>query len=186
MCDKALQDWEPAQRAQAAPRQQAEQDTPSKPSDTGRAKYEDMGLDDDEITALMKLARGKNLDARHSPPKKNSDGKVLGDDYLNVQPRSKLTWSAFLQALDTKYPHPMVPSAKTTTVKHTVLEWQKDAPDDKIIIFTQFVQEGQVLGRMLQAEGFKFVYFFGELTAKQKAAAIATFQEKKEVKIMVR
>lgn len=144
-----------------------------------------MNLDEDQIRALMRLDRTKNLDARHTPPKKNKDGKTLGNDYLNVQPRAKLAWSAFLHALDAKYPQPMVPSAKTTTVKHTVLEWQKDAPDDKIIIFTQFIQEGQVLGRMLQAEGFKFVYFFGEMTAKQKARAIDIFHKKKEVKIMV-
>jgi hypothetical protein len=32
-----------------------------------------------------------------------------------------------------------LPSAKAIAVKAQILQWQRDAPDDKIIIFTQFL-----------------------------------------------
>ena len=35
-------------------------------------------------------------------------------------------------------PGEMLPSAKTIALKQQVLQWQEEAPDDKIIIFTQF------------------------------------------------
>ncbi|KAK8051006.1 hypothetical protein PG993_002391 [Apiospora rasikravindrae] len=177
LCEERLQDWEPVPSQQSSLRQEL--------FDQKRAKYEAMDLDDEEIEALLNRKQQKDLKARQGPAKKGRDGKSLGNDYLDIQPHLRISTSGFLRALDEKYPTPMVPSAKTTTVKHTVLEWQKNAPDDKIIIFTQFVQEGQILGRVLQAEGFSFVYFFGEMTANQRTAAIDTFHEKDEVKIMV-
>lgn len=53
------------------------------------------------------------------------------------------------------------------------------------LVFTQFVDTGAILGRMLCEEGIRFVQFWGELTMKQKDRAIETFFEIPEVKVMV-
>lgn len=39
----------------------------------------------------------------------------------------------FLQISDRKYDIPVTPSAKTVALKESILRWQLEAPDDKII-----------------------------------------------------
>lgn len=112
-------------------------------------------------------------------------GRALGNDLLNRQPSLKKSHTMFLRASDKKFPEPMVPSAKTTMVKSTILQWQAEAPDDKIIIFTQFLEESQILGRMLQTENISFLYFWGELNQKQKQKTLETFRENRDVKVLV-
>ncbi|KAK8079651.1 hypothetical protein PG997_007469 [Apiospora hydei] len=184
ICEAVLQHWRPVQDRESSSRGEAGQDKSSQPSKEMMARYKAAGLSPEQIKVLMDFEGQKRTEARQDSVKMGRDGKILGNDYLDIQPRTKGSTSAFLRALDAKYPEPMVPSAKTTTVKHTVLEWQRDEPDDKIIIFTQWLQEGQILGRMLQAEGFGFVYFFGEMSEKAKSAAKETFHKTKDVKIM--
>jgi SNF2 family DNA or RNA helicase len=87
----------------------------------------------------------------------------------------------FLRDRDQRYPEPMVPSAKTTMVKETVMEWVSEAPNDKIIIFTQFLEESQIIGRMLQAEGIHFAYYYGSLPAKKRDAVIQDLHTEKEL-----
>jgi SNF2 family DNA or RNA helicase len=113
------------------------------------------------------------------------DGKQLGRDTFNVQPRIKKSNSKFLWECDKKYPEPVVPSAKTAAVKDIVITWQAQAPEDKIIIFTQFIAMGTIIGRMLQAEGIPFLYFCGNMSQKQKAVAIDGFHKDQEVKVLV-
>ncbi|KAK8128624.1 hypothetical protein PG984_009732 [Apiospora sp. TS-2023a] len=186
ICGKALDDWNPEESHEAAPRQETEQDSPSEPSEAQLAAYAALGITPEDAKALKALQKQrKYFETRNDASKRGKDGRKLGDDFLDNQPRMKNSSTRFLQALDKSYPKPMVPSAKTTTVKHTILEWQKDAPDDKIIIFTQFLQEGQILGRMLQAEGFKFLYFFGEMSSKDKTTAVDIFHQNDDVKIMI-
>lgn len=113
------------------------------------------------------------------------DGRSLGDDYYDHKPPLKKEFTMFLRDSDLTYPEPMVPSAKTTVVKETILGWIAEAPDDKIIIFTQFLEESQIIGRMLQAEGLTFAYYFGDLSASKKDKVIHDFHEKKEIQILV-
>ncbi|KAI0593647.1 P-loop containing nucleoside triphosphate hydrolase protein [Biscogniauxia sp. FL1348] len=113
------------------------------------------------------------------------DGKRLGRDFLDVQVKLNKNTSTFLIECDKTYPKPIVPSAKTTAAMEAVLNWQADAPDDKIIIFTDFKMTGAILGRMLQAQGIHFLYFYGDMVAKQKHNAIQAFHDQKEVKVLI-
>lgn len=145
-----------------------------------------MNLTVKEYEDLMADKKQRDLDRASQPSDyEGKDGHKLGNDYLNNQPRLKHSDIPFLVALDEEYPKPMVHSAKTKQVMETVLEWQMDAPNDKIIIFVQFIQESMILGRMLQFEGIEFVYFNGQMLAKDKTAAIDVFHQKDEVKVMV-
>ena len=113
------------------------------------------------------------------------DGKRVGRDFLDIRIQLKRSTSTFLLDCDKTYPKPIVPSTKTTAAMEAILQWQADAPDDKIIIFTDFKMTGAILGRMLQAQRIHFLYFYGDMTGKQKHNAIQAFHDREEVKVLV-
>ncbi|KAI1171190.1 P-loop containing nucleoside triphosphate hydrolase protein [Nemania sp. FL0916] len=121
-------------------------------------------------------------------PLSGSGDKVIslqqpGCDVFKKHPKFHKLQSRFLRDCDTGRSKAVVPSAKTVAVKEAILEWQSEAPDDKIIVFTEFKMTGAVLGRMLEAENISFLYFFGDMTSVTKNNAIRGFHEKAEIKI---
>ncbi|KAI1259752.1 SNF2 family N-terminal domain-containing protein [Xylariaceae sp. FL1019] len=106
-----------------------------------------------------------------------------GRDYFRVHPKLSRSNSSFLRQSDRNH-GPVVPSAKTTAVKDEVLKWQAEAPDDKIIIFTDFKATGAIIGRMLCAENIKFLYFYGDMSNAAKERAKKAFYDDKELKVM--
>lgn len=108
-----------------------------------------------------------------------------GRDSFKQHPKLKRSQSKFLLQCDQAYPQPVVPSSKTVAVKQAILRWQSEAPDDKIIVFMEFKLTGAILGRMLEAEGIHFLYFFGDMTTVAKQNAIRGFHERKDIKVMV-
>ncbi|EXF86451.1 SNF2 family domain-containing protein [Colletotrichum fioriniae PJ7] len=113
--------------------------------------------------------------------------KVRGNDYYGYQQTfdSRSMVSHFLDISDSIPDVPVTPSAKMTACKETILRWQAEAPDDKIIVFTQFVLVGKILGRMLEAEDIPFVYLTGKQTKDQRVRAVKGFQENEEIKVLV-
>ncbi|KAL0930330.1 SNF2 family domain-containing protein [Colletotrichum truncatum] len=91
----------------------------------------------------------------------------------------------FLQISDKQTDQPVTPSAKMTALKETVLRWQAEAPDDKIVIFSQFNVVMKVVGRMLEAEGIPFNYLSGKQTTEQREKAVKDFQEEGTVKVLI-
>ncbi|KAI0518053.1 SNF2 family N-terminal domain-containing protein [Xylaria bambusicola] len=118
-------------------------------------------------------------------PSEVEDPGSEGRDILKKHPKLPKSQSMFLSQCDRAHPEPVVSSAKTTAVKAIILEWQSQAPDDKIIVFMEFKVTGAVLGRMLEAEGIPFLYFFGDMNSSSKEQAIKAFHEKKEVKVLI-
>jgi SNF2 family DNA or RNA helicase len=128
-----------------------------------------------------------------------------GSDWCGLQPLGDEESAQFLEECDKNINLAMAPSAKTVMVKDIILKWQSKAPADKIIgkscslqltrdaatdqydetVFTQWVMVGRILGRMLQQENIKFVYFFGEMSRLEKENNIKVFHEVDEVKVMV-
>ncbi|KAF9872347.1 SNF2 family domain-containing protein [Colletotrichum karsti] len=91
----------------------------------------------------------------------------------------------FLQISDKKTDIPVTPSAKMTALKETILRWQHEAPDDKIIVFSQFTIVMKIVGRMLEAENIPFAYLSGKHTTEQREKAVADFQEGDVVKVLI-
>jgi hypothetical protein len=129
----------------------------------------------------------------------------VGDDENWAQPklRDRSNW---IEDYDTNYPNKeLMASAKTIAVKNQIIIWQREAPDDKIIgrsppspkrtasvadrklpkVFVNWAKLACVIGRMLSEEGVPFLYYFGDLTPEQKAAAIPDFQNHAEIKVLV-
>ncbi|KAJ0166073.1 Helicase-like transcription factor CHR28 [Colletotrichum tanaceti] len=91
----------------------------------------------------------------------------------------------FLQLSDKRHDLPVTPSAKMTALKETVLRWQAEAPDDKIIIFSQFNVVMKIIGRMLESEGICFAYLSGKQNTEQRNKAVDEFQNGDEVKVLI-
>ncbi|EAA28286.2 hypothetical protein GE21DRAFT_6067 [Neurospora crassa] len=118
--------------------------------------------------------------------RKSKEGKHdLGDDFHGFQPMGDPKNATFLAEADRKHTVNMTPSAKTTRLKDIILEWQKDAPDDKIIVFTHWILLGRILGRVLQQEKIDFLYLFGGMGPTVREDQIKAFQTNPRIKVLV-
>ena len=98
----------------------------------------------------------------------------------------------------------VIPSAKLRGAMGQLCAWQRDAPDDKVIIFTQWRPYTIMLGSMLRTKRFGFVYFTvsqlsfaqttsavqltigqGDMSQKQRRKAIDDFYNDPSIKVMV-
>ncbi|KXH42679.1 SNF2 family domain-containing protein [Colletotrichum nymphaeae SA-01] len=142
----------------------------------------------DHLTTAVSLERLIGKMRPTSVLHSQSDGEeVRGNDYYGYQQTfdNRQMASHFLEISDSMPDVPVTPSAKMTACKETILRWQAEAPNDKIIVFTQFVLVGKILGRMLEAEGIPFVYLTGKQTKDQRVRAVKGFQEDEEIKVLV-
>ncbi|KAI9679232.1 MAG: hypothetical protein M1817_005251 [Caeruleum heppii] len=79
----------------------------------------------------------------------------------------------------------MLPSSKLVAVKSAILKWQREAPEDKIVIFTQFRLMIRILRKMCKAEGWGVVSYHGAMTLQARQKAVMRFTDVPEIKIMV-
>ncbi|KAK4196294.1 P-loop containing nucleoside triphosphate hydrolase protein [Triangularia verruculosa] len=112
-------------------------------------------------------------------------GRGRGDDVNGLQPTSSTKLESLLiQESDKKSADELTPSAKTIVLKNIIMDWRSRYPGDKMIIFTQFVDMGRIIGRILQKEDIPFLYFFGSMSQTQKYQAQEDFTKKEEIGIL--
>ncbi|UKZ82626.1 hypothetical protein TrVFT333_010419 [Trichoderma virens FT-333] len=117
-----------------------------------------------------------SLDKRYREPGRDSNNVIIRqDDDRN----GFFICSTFLQDV------PTVPSARLTATMAIALTWLHEAPDDKILIFTQFIGTAKILGYMLDTLGIGFVYYWGGLPGGQKRKALEAIKQNADVKVMV-
>jgi SNF2 family DNA or RNA helicase len=109
--------------------------------------------------------------------------KRLGDDICGYQPGSKA--SCAMGYLDENFPAHFPWTGKLIALRDILKEWHSKAPDDKIIIFTQFVQCARIIGRLLHMDQYQFAYYFGGLSGDARRKALEIFHERDDVKILV-
>ncbi|KKP06853.1 hypothetical protein THAR02_01050 [Trichoderma harzianum] len=80
---------------------------------------------------------------------------------------------------------PILPSTKLTAAMAVILTWLEEAPDDKILVFTQWTGAAKMLGLMLQTMNIGFVYFYGGLATPQRTRALEAIKNNKEIKVMI-
>ncbi|KAI0537582.1 P-loop containing nucleoside triphosphate hydrolase protein [Xylaria digitata] len=106
-----------------------------------------------------------------------------GDDSNGVQPRTS-DWSCrWLKNCDEK--GLITTSTKTKVAIEIVNKWQKEASNDKIVIFTEWIVTAKVLGRMLNRFGIKFVYYNGQISVKHRDENLKDFKGNADIKVMV-
>lgn len=84
-----------------------------------------------------------------------------GKDARGFRPTPALNQFCFTKWLERfdKREIGLLPSAKLVGTIDTVVEWTKQAPQDKIIVFSQFRHFQVMLGCVLEKEKLKFLYF---------------------------
>ncbi|PHH82172.1 hypothetical protein CDD82_6794 [Ophiocordyceps australis] len=81
----------------------------------------------------------------------------------------------------------LAPGTKLLTTMAVLMTWLLDHPEDKIIVFFQFVPTGMMLGCMLEQAGLQdsFLYYSGSMSQKERCEALDDFKSKAECKILV-
>ncbi|KFY43882.1 hypothetical protein V495_03733 [Pseudogymnoascus sp. VKM F-4514 (FW-929)] len=116
--------------------------------------------------STSKQPKGQN------PPKKN----------LNFKPHIKDSeWLQMVLEGSKK----LLPSSKAIALKSQILRWIHEAPDDKILIFTQFRMMTRIVGLICEKEGWGHVFFTGDMNMKQRTHSVEKFHTDKKVKIMI-
>ncbi|KAF1939035.1 hypothetical protein EJ02DRAFT_353105 [Clathrospora elynae] len=79
----------------------------------------------------------------------------------------------------------VLPSAKTIAVKSQIMNWLKENPQVKIIVYTQFLAMIRILARICQKEGWKTEEYHGKMSLFARDHAITTFAENPDSRIML-
>ena len=155
-----------------------------------------------EETDLKKCPKSK---AAMKGPMKEPAPPLLrkkGKDSLRFYP--KVPQSEWLEKSDLGEV-PLFQSAKLAKVRELLLKWQRETPDEKIIIFCQWRGFLTLVGRILEEEKIGFIYYTAStyqpchimycianssksgsgMSAEGKDRAVRNFEQKPEIKVMI-
>jgi SNF2 family DNA or RNA helicase len=131
-------------------------------------------------TEVFKTQDGRSISIVPAGEPKNLSP---GDDYNGIQPKMSNSSCRWLGRCDKLGQVP--PSTKTNAAIETVGKWQKEAPNDKIVIFTEWITTANVLGRMLHRANINFVYYNGQIPIKERERSLKCFEENPDIKVLV-
>lgn len=140
-----------------------------------------------EIEALDDTSQPTKIKGKRKQPRQP------GDDFNHIQPQSKSQSksqvksgikSTLFQHLDSNPTIPVPLSAKMKGIMDKISSWQEEAPLDKIIVFTQFIDVNRLMGRALQKIGIEFLYYTGDMKEQEREAAKDSFADEPDVKVM--
>ncbi|KAK4125866.1 hypothetical protein N657DRAFT_688527 [Parathielavia appendiculata] len=115
--------------------------------------------------------------------KQKKEKREVGDDD-NWAQRKLRDRSKWIEQYSNNYPsQELMTSAKTIAVKNKTLIWQREGPDNKIIVFVNWAKLACIMGRLFE-EQIPFLYYFGDLSLEEKAAAINDFRDRLEIKVL--
>ncbi|KAK1825689.1 SNF2 family N-terminal domain-containing protein [Podospora conica] len=122
--------------------------------------------------------------------KQERKSREYGEDLNGVRLHSNVP-NGFLELNDIYYKNKQQgragvgESSKLNAALNYIKKWQAEAPDDKIIVFTQWVAFGMILGRRLQEEDIGFLYFFGNMPMETRNRAVSIFSNDKKAKVLI-
>ena len=73
------------------------------------------------------------------------------------------------------------PSTKTKMILQKIQWIRRHKPNDKIIVFSQFVQALRILERVLDKHGLKYMVYEGSMTRNQRKETVSQFKEDAEM-----
>ncbi|KAK1980377.1 SNF2 family domain-containing protein [Colletotrichum cereale] len=141
--------------------------------------------DDNRARGRKSKAAEKRRKAQARRERKKITRRKYGGDYIGNLPGLEDDDASFHHIDIHENGGVPCPGTKLTAAKEIVLQWQREAPDDKIIIFVEFIKTAILLGIVLNLEGIPFVYLNGKLTSTEKINAVKTFKSNPEVKILI-
>ncbi|GKT45215.1 putative ATP-dependent helicase [Colletotrichum spaethianum] len=148
--------------------------------------FEESGSEDsDDSTPRKKKAQEKRRKAQERRERKKKSRRKYGGDYINNLPGLEEGDSSYLMIGVNENNGVPCPGTKLTVAKEIVLQWQMEAPNDKIIVFVEFIKTAILLGIVLNLEDIPFVYLNGKLTSTEKLRAVDAFKKDPKVKILI-
>lgn len=76
-------------------------------------------------------------------------------------------------------------STKLRATKAAILNWRQKHPNEKILIYTQFLNMVRLLGKLCAIEGWNYVQFTGKMSLPAREKAINRFTEDEDTYIMI-
>ncbi|AEO57331.1 hypothetical protein MYCTH_2117854 [Thermothelomyces thermophilus ATCC 42464] len=145
---------------------------------------------DDEFGLQPRLVRGKKTNKGGKRRNKSKSGTKRSSQRAKSKRNNEIEQirtnaGAFLKECDTRPWDPIPHSAKTRATMDLIAKWQEEAPDDKIIVFVQWIPMLSFLGRMLFQNGFRFVYLWGEMEPDDQERCIRAFEQIADIKVML-
>lgn len=122
------------------------------------------------------------VDDDGSQKTKAGRARLRGDDYNCFQPQGS-SESTLMKIVDASSAVPQ--SSKMKAVIEQIQDSLQEAKDDKVIVFSNFIDVSRLLGRVLQDNGIEFLYFIGEMDSDQRQRAISAFKTVSDVKVLV-
>jgi SNF2 family DNA or RNA helicase len=95
------------------------------------------------------------------------------------RPHMSEHWSTILDVRQ------LLPSAKLTALRQRVADWFENYPQDKIIIFSQFVRALDLVEKMCNEEGWSCIRYQGDMKLEQRESSLRTFEDDDDVPIML-
>ncbi|RDA89372.1 hypothetical protein CP532_6129 [Ophiocordyceps camponoti-leonardi (nom. inval.)] len=167
----------------------------SEASDFQRQQHKTKSLDNQPLSlscgaedcgkAMYDATAVKSLDSIYAEATADKQFEEPGKDSNGVSVPRRAENSSFFVASARHEGFPMVPSAKLTAAMAVILTWLEEAPDDKIIVFAEFINTIKVLGCMLQTANISFLYHTGGMSQTMKNKAISDFRKDAKKKILV-
>ncbi|ATZ55037.1 hypothetical protein BCIN_11g03390 [Botrytis cinerea B05.10] len=116
-------------------------------------------------------------------PKERSSKQKKGRDVLRYVPPlgARSEWLEDVDAGKSALPQ----STKLASIRKLLLEWRKGTRLDKTIIFVQWKAMILLIGMMLEEDNFHFVYYTGDMSKRNRANALDSFENMKEVTVMI-
>ncbi|KAL6826469.1 SNF2 family N-terminal domain-containing protein [Trichoderma camerunense] len=109
----------------------------------------------------------------------------IGRDSLKTTVQARMEKSPFFIASSCGPRIVPPPSSRLTATMAVVMTWLTEAPQDKIIIFTQFIPTLKMLGYQLQTLNIKFVYYSGAMQKQKQEDSMNAFHNDPETMVMV-
>lgn len=109
----------------------------------------------------------------------------IGRDSLKTTVQARMEKSPFFIASSCGPRIVPPPSSRLTATMAVVMTWLTEAPQDKIIIFTQFIPTLKMLGYQLETLGIKFVYYSGAMQKQKQEDSMNAFHNDPETMVMV-
>ncbi|RDW80387.1 hypothetical protein BP5796_05085 [Coleophoma crateriformis] len=152
---------------------------------TSTQPYRDANLqfpDDDAVGSQVGGSQNRDGGENGSWAKRSRRAYGHGMDALGFEPTTRT--SRWLDQSDADQA-PLLPSAKTTALKAKLLKWFYEAPNDKVVVFTQFRLLSKIVGRIAAQEKWEFLYYSGEASDQHRTKVIDEFHRNPRIKLLI-
>ncbi|KIV92519.1 hypothetical protein PV10_03810 [Exophiala mesophila] len=145
----------------------------------GLAELGFLNKDNRRKAGLLKERRKEPIRASRGPfESRRLSGRVFDDEDFESKPKSQ-HWIKLMNKGS------VLPSAKLLATKAAILNWRENCPQEKIIIFSQWLGLCHILSQMCKEEGWGCVMLNGTMSMDGRDRSITQFRDNPNTIIMI-